>query len=116
MRWPRLLHLLVAMTRSWASTRSRRTDDRFVRRKRLSLQALGWHPDLNDGVRMGTRPFAAAEIFRKKKKIMWDKDCGKEPRWEKAEYPWFWSGCTFTSDRVNDIHLTRDQKEKERKP
>ena len=32
--------------------------DIFVRWKPLSKQAIGWHPDINDGVRMNIRPFA----------------------------------------------------------
>ena len=31
--------------------------DLFVRWKPLSKQAIGWHPDINDGVRMNIRPF-----------------------------------------------------------
>ena len=31
--------------------------DIFVRWKPLAKQAIGWHPDLNDGVRMNIRPF-----------------------------------------------------------
>ena len=33
--------------------------DIFVRWKPLHEQAIGWHPDLNDGVRMNIRPFIA---------------------------------------------------------
>lgn len=86
--------------------------DIFVRWKPLSQQAIGWHPDLNDGVRMNIRPFATADVLRKRAKIKWDKDRGKEPHRDQAEYPWFWSGSSFTGDRLNDIHLTREQKEK----
>ena len=34
--------------------------DIFVRWKPLSKQAIGWHPDINDGVRMNIRPFATS--------------------------------------------------------
>lgn len=64
--------------------------DIFVRWKPLSKQAIGWHPDLNDGVRMNIRPFATADIFRKRVKIKWDKDRGKELARDKKEFPWFW--------------------------
>ena len=96
--------------------------DIFVRWKPLSQQAIGWHPDLNDGVRMNIRPFLAqdlpggkkgAGLFRTKTNIKWDKDRGKEPQRDQAEFPWFWQGSTFTGDRVNDVHLTLAQKAKE---
>jgi hypothetical protein len=32
-----------------------------------------------------------------------------------VEFPWFWNGSGFTGDRVNDVHLTKEQKEKARK-
>jgi hypothetical protein len=86
--------------------------DLFVRWKPLSQQAIGWNPDLNDGVRMNIRPFVEADVLRKKVKIKWDKDRGAEPQRDKAEFPWFWSGSTFTGNRLNDIHLTREQKQR----
>ena len=98
--------------------------DIFVRWKPLAQQAIGWNPDINDGVRMNIRPFLASDIpggnkgagiLRAKPNIKWDKDRGKEPHREKKEFPWFWSGSGFTGHRVNDIHLTREQKEKARK-
>ncbi len=88
--------------------------DIFVRWKPLSQQAIGWNPDLNDGVRMNIRPFVEADVLRKKVKIKWDKDRGAEPQRDKAEFPWFWAGNTFTGNRVNDVHLTREQKLKSR--
>lgn len=95
--------------------------DIFVRWKTLAAQAIGWKPDINDGVRMNIRPFMASDIdggkkgagvLRIKPNIKWDKDRGKEPKRDKTEYPWFWDGSTFTGDRVNDVHLTKKQKEK----
>ena len=89
--------------------------DIFVRWKPLDKQAIGWQPDLNDGVRMNIRPFARADILRKRVKIKWDKDRGKEPERPKAAYPWFW--CeeeptttlklekTLTGHRWNAVHL-----------
>lgn len=93
--------------------------DLFVRWKPLSQEAIGWHPDLNDGVRMNIRPFMATDIpggkkgaglLRIKPNIKWDKDRGKEPNRAKSEFPWFWQGSTFIGDRVNDVHLTLEMK------
>lgn len=98
--------------------------DIFVRWKPLSQQAIGWQPDINDGARMNIRPFMAADIpggkkgagvLRIKPNIKWDKDRGKEPTSDKKDFPWFWNGSGFTGDRVNDVHLTKEQKEKSRK-
>src|SRR5690606_32852127 len=61
--------------------------DLFVRWKPLSEQAIGWEPDINDGVRMNIRPFMTARpygaraknacILRATPRIKWDKDRGK---------------------------------------
>jgi hypothetical protein len=108
--------------------------DLFVRWKPLSQQALGWHPDINDGVRMNIRPFMARDIpggkkgagvLRAKPNIKWDKDRGKEPVRAKAEYPWFWGWDEKTEDfagvgkepdgnRWNDCHYGNDIKRKAR--
>jgi hypothetical protein len=108
--------------------------DLFVRWKALSLQAIGWHPDLNDGVRMNIRPFMARDIpggkkgagvLRAKPNIKWDKDRGKEPTHPKAEYPWFWgwdektpdfAGVSKESDgnRWNNCHYSNEFKRKAR--
>jgi hypothetical protein len=85
--------------------------DIFVRWKPLHEQAIGWNPDLNDGVRMNIRPFVEAGILRKTPNIKWTKDRGKEPERDKSDYPWFWSGKEFVGDRVNDIHLTNAEKQ-----
>jgi hypothetical protein len=93
--------------------------DIFVRWKTLPSQAIGWEPDINAGVRMNIRPFLAqdlpsgkkgAGVLRCRPNIKWDKDRGKEPKRDKAEYPWFWNGSGFAGDRVNDVHLTNEQK------
>jgi hypothetical protein len=84
--------------------------DIFVRWKPLHEQAIGWHPDLNDGVRMNIRPFVKADILRKTPNIKWTKDRGKEPERDKHDYPWFWSGSEFVGDRLNDVHLTNEKK------
>ena len=54
--------------------------DIFVRWKPLDEQPIGWHPDLNDGVRLNIRPFMTAGVLRKNPNIKWTKDRGKEPR------------------------------------
>jgi hypothetical protein len=89
--------------------------DIFVRWKPLSEQPVGWNPDLNDGVRMNIRPFVQAGVLRKTPNIKWTKDRGKEPKRDKAEYPWFWAGDTFTGERVNDVHLENAVKRAARK-
>ena len=70
--------------------------DIFVRWKSLAKQPLGWDPDINDGVRMNIRPFMTAEVLRAKPNIKWEKDRGKNPD---------------GSDRMNDLHPTRTEKE-----
>jgi hypothetical protein len=81
--------------------------DIFVRWKPLPEQAIGWHPDLNDGVRLNIRPFMTADVLRHNKKpklnITWDKDRGKDV--ESA--PWF---AVFKGERINDHHLTLAEK------
>jgi len=105
--------------------------DIFVRWKPLSQQAIGWNPDLNDGVRLNIRPFLLAEdvgkkgagILRAKPNIKWDKDRGKEPERSKTNYPWFWiddepeetdpaPGPEFTGNRWNNVHLSLEKKRK----
>jgi len=104
--------------------------DLFVRWKPLDQQAIGWHPDLNDGVRLNIRPFLTATdvgkkgagILRWKPNIKWDKDRGSEPQRDKAKYPWFWcaeepgtdpsGGKAFVGNRWNDVHLTLEVKRK----
>ena len=63
--------------------------DLFVRWKPVAAQPLGWHPDVNDGVRLNLRPFMAGDlaggkkgagILRAKPNVHWRKDRGKEPR------------------------------------
>jgi hypothetical protein len=84
--------------------------DIFVRWKPLHEQAIGWEPDLNDGVRMNIRPFVEAGVLRKNPNIKWTKDRGKEPERDRKQFPWFWDGGVFTGDRVNDVHLTLAEK------
>jgi hypothetical protein len=104
-------------------------NDIFVRWKTLHEQAIGWNPDINDGVRLNIRPFLTvrdvgkkgAGLLRFKPNIKWDKDRGSEPKRPKAEFPWFWScmpedkpehftdffgGSEFTGERWNNLHYT----------
>jgi N-6 DNA Methylase len=75
--------------------------DIFVRWKPLHQQAIGWDPDINDGVRLNIRPFLSAQLRKggktgagilraKPGTIKWAKDRGKEPSRSKEEFPWFW--------------------------
>jgi hypothetical protein len=104
--------------------------DIFVRWKPLSRQAVGWHPDVNDGVRLNIRPFLAqdipggkkgAGILRTRPNIKWEKDRGNEPPQDKNEFPWFWGWDEETQDfagvgkepdgnRWNDCHYTNEFK------
>ena len=111
--------------------------DLFGRRKPFHEQALGWHPDLNDGVSLNIRPFLKAPDFkptqektkgsgllRCKPNVKWTKDRGKEPQREKSDFPWFWSwdeetdnfqgGEEFDGNRYNDLHYSTATKQKAR--
>ncbi len=81
--------------------------DIFVRWKPLDQQPIGWEPDLNDGVRINIRPFMEADILRKKPNIKWAKDKGRDPK----SAPWF---HLFKGDRINDHHLSLEEKRKAR--
>ncbi len=70
--------------------------DIYVRWKELHEQAIGWNPDLDDGVRMNIRPFMEAGVLRWKPNIKWGKDRGKNPD---------------GSERLNDLHYTIEQKQ-----
>ncbi len=80
--------------------------DIFVRWKPLEHQPIGWHPDLNDGVRLNIRPFMEADlsagqagVLRKRPNIKWGKDRGKNP-----------PGSPWGEERDNDRHLTLEEK------
>ena len=85
--------------------------DIFVRWKTPEKQPIGWNPDLNDGVRLNIRPFLTvpdvgkrgAGILRDKPNINWNKDRGKDV----ASAPWY---GTFEGDRINDHHLSLEEK------
>ena len=89
--------------------------DIFVRWKSMKYQAIGWEPDINDGVRANIRPFMArdlnsgtkgAGVLRAKPNIHWGKDKGKERVRDQLQYPWFWDNGKFTTARINDVNLT----------
>jgi hypothetical protein len=109
--------------------------DIFVRWKPLHKQAIGWHPDLNDGVRLNIRPFLlAGDVGAKGSGILRAKpgidanpkpDRGGEPEQDKTEYPWFWcaedpgtdpvGGKEFVGRRWNTAHFTLARKQAARK-
>lgn len=70
--------------------------DIYVRWKPLHQQAIGWDPDLNDGVRLNIRPFVTAGVLRSRFTINWNKDRGTNPD---------------RSERINDRHPTRLEKQ-----
>lgn len=86
--------------------------DIFVRWKPIEKEPIGWNPDLNDGVRLNIRPFVSvadvgrrgAGVLRDKPNIDWKKDRGKDV--ESA--PWY---HLFEGDRINDHHLTLEEKQ-----
>lgn len=107
--------------------------DIFVRWKPLYEQAIGWEPDINDGVRLNIRPFVTAKPLAVRargacilrvtpKNINLEKgDRGKELHREKLDFPWFWSwdgqaqdfngGKDFDGNRWNDLHYTNSFKQ-----
>src|SRR5690625_365928 len=95
--------------------------DIFVRWKPLEEQPIGWNPDLNDGVRLNIRPFMLARdvgrkdagILRFKPNIHWRKDRGRDI--ESA--PWYHLGPEYggkEGDRINEHHLSLEEKRKAR--
>ena len=85
--------------------------DIFVRWKPIEKQPIGWNPDLNDGVRLNIRPFMSVPdvgkkgtgVLRDKPNIKWGKDRGKDV--ESA--PWY---PLFKGDRINEHHLSLEEK------
>jgi hypothetical protein len=73
--------------------------DIFVRWKKLEDQPIGWHPDLNGGVRLNIRPFMTADVLRKRPNIKWGVDRGKNP-----------PGAPWGEERDNDRHLGLKEK------
>ena len=90
--------------------------DIFVRWKPLDKQAIGWVPDLNDGVRMNIRPWITQAtlykslkpgILRVTPKIKYTKDRGREPKRSLQSFPWFQD----STERINDYHLSLADKQ-----
>ena len=92
--------------------------DIFVRWKPLAEQAIGWNPDLNDGIRLNIRPFLTvgdvkkknAGVFPFKPNIKWNKDRGKDV----PSAPWYSLGLDYDGkegDRINDHHLELAEKQ-----
>ena len=81
--------------------------DVFVRWKPIEQQPIGWHPDLDDGVRLNIRPFLMADdvgakgagVLRWKPNVKWTKDRGKNP-----------PGSPWGEERHNDRHLKLAEK------
>ena len=96
--------------------------DIFVRWKPIEGQSIGWNPDLNDGVRMNIRPFLSvpdvgkrgAGVLRDKpKSLHWEKDRGSDV----PSAPWYDLGPQYggkVGDRINDHHLSLEEKQKAR--
>jgi hypothetical protein len=87
--------------------------DIFVRWKPLEAQPIGWHPDLDDGVRLNIRPFlTVADVgpkgagvlrVRPGSSLKWGVDRGNNP-----------PGSPWGEKRDNDRHLTLAEKRKAR--
>lgn len=69
--------------------------DIYVRWKSMAEQAIGWAPDLDDGVRLNIRPFITAGVLRSKVNVHWKKDRGTNPD---------------GSERHNDLHPTLEER------
>ncbi|MEN8583129.1 N-6 DNA methylase [Burkholderia sp. RS01] len=74
--------------------------DVYVRWKNLHEQPIGWHPDLNDGVRLNIRPFVTARVLRSKVNLHWNKDKGTN---------------ADGSERMNDLHPTLEERREARR-
>lgn len=92
--------------------------DIFVRWKPVHEQAIGWNPDLNDGVRLNIRPFMkvtdvgkkGAGVLRIAPKIDWKKDRGTDV----PSVPWYHVGLEYggkEGDRINDHYLSLAEKQ-----
>jgi hypothetical protein len=87
--------------------------DIFVRWKSPAQQPIGWHPDLDDGVRLNIRPFMTAGVLREQPKINWNKDRGTDVK----SAPWYLLGPQYSGkegDRINDHHLSLAEKQPSR--
>ena len=97
--------------------------DIFVRWKALHAQAIGWEPDVEDGVRMNIRPFMKAKLRKGGKKgagllrckptINWTKDRGIEQRGARKaeEFPWLWGFAGDEENRIDLVHASSTEAE-----
>lgn len=74
--------------------------DVYVRWKEMATQPIGWHPDLDDGVRLNIRPFVTAGVLRSKVNVHWKQDRGTN---------------SDGSDRINDLHPTLEERREARR-
>ena len=104
--------------------------DIFVRWKPIDAQPIGWNPDLNDGVRINIRPFVLSEDIKVKDAgLLRDRVTSRDPKtkelklWSKdrgsdvPSAPWYELGLQYNGkvgDRINDHHLSLDEKQKAR--
>lgn len=104
--------------------------DIFVRWKPLEEQPIGWNPDLNDGVRINIRPFVLSEDIKVKDAgLLRDRVTSRDPKtkelklWSKdrgsnvPSAPWYELGLQYNGkvgDRINDHHLSLEEKQKAR--
>jgi hypothetical protein len=77
--------------------------DIFIRWKSAGDQALGWDPDLDDGVRLNIRPFIEAGVLGHIPNVSYGVDGGKD----NSNAPW---SAMFDGERRNGHHLTLEQK------
>ena len=80
--------------------------DIFVRWKPCAQQPIGWHPELNDGVRVNIRPFIEAGVLRVTPAIKYGIDKGKNPPGPAAS--------DWGDDRDMDRHVALADKQKAR--
>ena len=114
---------LVLQTRLAAILEGEEPFDIFARWKSIDQQAVGWAPDIDDGIRLNIRPFMmqdvpggrrGAGVLRVKPNIQWKKDKGTEPLRNEEHFPWFWEDGRFAGTRVNDVHLPLAAKQRAR--
>ena len=66
----------------------------------MARQAIGWEPDVDDGVRLNIRPFVNAGVLRARVSVHWRKDRGTD---------------ADGAERQNDLHPTLDERRTARK-
>ena len=89
--------------------------------KALTSDSLNIRPFLAEDIPGGKK---GAGLLRAKPNIKWEKDRGKEPQRDKAEFPWFWGwdgelqdfagGRDFDGNRWNDCHYSNEFRKRAR--